>query len=85
MTDETTYDDGGENNDKAVLLSEEVDFLEELADAVMDLADEYADDPRIKAAADRIRDRMDVVREAMATAPPADPDAQADEGVPPAP
>jgi len=60
-----------ENNYRAVVLSEEIDFLEELLELKVSLEVEKT-----------IRNRLTVVREAMRTAPPAQPDSSPIEGTP---
>ena len=66
-----TIIDTTENNERAVLLSEEVDFLEEMA-----THDGLPDEVR-----GWLLERRDIIRAAIATAPPADPDATAGDGM----
>ena len=65
-----TFDTNAENNDKSVLLSEEIDFLTELASAHRWPPDVYAD----------LMDRDNVLEQAMGGAPAADPTDDAEEG-----
>ena len=68
----TPVDPNAENNEKAVILSEELDFLEAL------LAD-YEHDPSVVTA---LLERRDVVRDAIRTSTAAEPADEASEGTP---